>query len=65
MVAIVPCGAVTGKWEAVFGGWRSGWDVGCWGILLYPRYYSSSNVHGDVVALTDANGTTVATYSYA
>lgn len=29
-----------------------------------PRYYYSDNGHGDVVDLTDANGTTVATYSY-
>jgi hypothetical protein len=29
-----------------------------------PRYYYSYNGHGEVVALTDAGGTTVATYSY-
>lgn len=30
----------------------------------YYSYYYSYNGHGDVVDLTDANGTTVATYSY-
>ncbi|MGZ3679089.1 MAG: RHS repeat domain-containing protein [Ktedonobacterales bacterium] len=33
-------------------------------LATAPRYYYSYNGHGDVVALTDAGGTTVATYSY-
>ncbi|MGZ3715837.1 MAG: RHS repeat-associated core domain-containing protein, partial [Ktedonobacterales bacterium] len=33
-------------------------------LFRTASYYYSYNGHGDVVALTDAGGTTVATYSY-
>lgn len=33
-------------------------------LTTAPRYYYSYNGHGDLVALTDAGGATVATYSY-